>query len=464
MYGRLRAQSQASGSPGPDTRASGRLARPLAVAWLAAGVAAYAVSVLVYHHLLGLNPVLWTHTDEFVYRAAGLEVHRHPADLYRALYGEPNRFKLSFTYPPIAALVFALFSSFSFAVWQAGLIVIDLLMLPVIFYASLRIAGRRGLTGAALAFVLSAMALWLEPVYMTLYFGQINLVLLVLAIVDLALPDSCRWKGIGIGIAAGMKLTPLILIPFLLASRRIRAGLVALATFAVTVAVGFIVLPTASHDFWFRNLASHAGFTLQNQSIDGIVLRLLPGGSAAHAIWLVSAFGVAVAGLTVAALASRRGYELTGIVVCAVTGLLISPISWTHHWVWAVVPGLALTVAGDRRRAAGAPGPETPEPAAAPGRDRIRNWIARAAGTAVLLFLFVMWPDPQEVGRVEDLLPRGLLRLAPNGYGAEKTWHGWQLILGNYYVIAGAVAIAGVAVYLLVTGLISRARSAAVRP
>jgi alpha-1,2-mannosyltransferase len=408
------------------------------MAGLAAAVAAYAVSVLVYHHLLGINPVLWTHTDEFVYRAAGLEVHRHPGDLYRALYGEPNRFKLSFTYPPIAALVFALFSSFSFAVWQSALVVIDLLALPVIFYASLRIAGRRGVTGAALAFALSAMALWLEPVYMTLYFGQINLILLVLAIVDLALPDTCRWKGIGIGIAAGMKLTPLIFIPFLLASRRIRAGLVALATFAVTVAAGFIVVPTAAHDFWFRNLASHAGFTLQNQSIDGIVLRLLPGGPAAHTIWLVSALAVALAGLAVAALASRRGYELTGIVVCAVTGLLVSPISWTHHWVWAVVPGLALVVAGERQG---------------------RNWIARAAGTVVLLFLFVMWPTRQKVGQTFDLLPRGLLRLAPNGYGAEKTWHGWQLILGNYYVIAGAVAITGVAVYLLIT----RTRSA-VRP
>jgi alpha-1,2-mannosyltransferase len=409
------------------------------MAGLAAAVAVYAVSVLIYHHLLGINPVLWTHTDEFVYRAAGLEVHRHPADLYRALHGEPNRFKLPFTYPPIAALVFALFSSFSFAVWQSGLVVIDLLVLPVIFYASLRVAGRRGLTGAALAFALSAMALWLEPVYMTLYFGQINLVLLVLALVDLALPDSCRWKGIGIGIAAGMKLTPLIFIPFLLASRRIRAGLVAVLTFAVTVAVGFIVLPTASRDFWFSNLAGKTGFTLQNQSIDGILQRLLPGDPAGHTIWLVSAFAVGVAGLTVAALASRRGYELTGIVVCAVTGLLISPISWTHHWVWAVVPGLALVVAGERRG---------------------RNWIARATGTTVLLFLFVMWPDPQEVGQVKDLLPRGLLRLAPNGFGAEKTWHGWQLILGNYYVIAGAVAIAGVALFLLIT----RARTAAARP
>jgi hypothetical protein len=61
---------------------------------------------------------------------------------------------------------------------------------------------------------------------------------------------------------------------------------------------------------------------------------------------------------------------------------------------------------------------------------------------------------------VFDLLPRGLLRLAPNGLGAEKSWHGFQLILGNYYVIAGAVAIAGVALYLLVT----RVRPAAVQP
>src|SRR6202012_1435025 len=97
-----------------------------------------------------------------------------------------------------------------------------LLVPRVIFYASLRVAGRRGLTGAALAFALAAMALWLEPVYMTLYFGQINLILLALVIIDLALPDSCKWKGIGVGIAAGIKLTPLIFVPFLLGSRRVR--------------------------------------------------------------------------------------------------------------------------------------------------------------------------------------------------------------------------------------------------
>ena len=422
----------------------------LALAWLAAGVAAYALSVLVYRQLVAGNPVLWGHTDEFVYRAAGIEVHRHPADLYRALFGEPGRSKLPFAYPPIAALVFALFTSLSFAVWQVALVVINVLLLPVILYASLHICGRRGLTGAALAFTLAAMALWLEPVYMTMYFGQINLVLLALGIVDLALPDSCRWKGIGIGIAAGMKLTPLIFIPFLLGSRRIRAGLVAVLSFIATVVVGVLVLPAASHDFWFGNLAGRASFALQNQSIDGVLARLLPGQPAGHTIWLIAGSAVAVAGLATAVLASRRGLELPGIVLCAVTGLLISPISWTHHWVWAVLPGLALVAAGTGPVGASRTGRRAPEDGNLVA-SRPRDRVVRAAGTVVLLVLFGMWPTPHQVGRITELLPAGLLRLTPNGYGVEKTWHGWQLVSGNYYVIAGALAIAGAAAYLWVT-------------
>jgi len=92
-------------------------------------------------------------------------------------------------------------------------------LLPVVTYASLRISGRRGLRAAALA--LGAVALWLEPVYMTMFFGQIYIILRALVMVDLALPDSSRWKGMGIGLAAGVKLTPLIFIPYLLASWRV---------------------------------------------------------------------------------------------------------------------------------------------------------------------------------------------------------------------------------------------------
>jgi alpha-1,2-mannosyltransferase len=426
----------------PGGRASSYLTRMPAWAWLAAGVAVFATSVLVYQQLVSANPILWGHTDEWVYRAAGVVVRQHPADLYRVLLGEPDASKLPFTYPPFAALVFVLGTPFSFGVWQMALVVINIVLLPVILFLSLRVSGRGGMRGAALAFMLAALALWLEPVYMTLYFGQINLVLLTLAIADLALPDSCKWKGIGIGIAAGMKLTPLIFIPFLLGSRRVRAGLVALLSFAVTVVIGFLALPAASRDFWTGNLASRGDYKLQNQSVNGLLERLLPGHSAAHTLWLALAFAVAVAGLAIAVVASRRGLELLAIVLTGLTGLLISPISWTHHWVWVVLPGLALMAAGARRRAAGTPALVAVRP---------RDWIARAAGAAVILIVFGEWPRRTPVGRVSEWLPSGLLRFAPYDYGKEYTWHGALLVLGNLYVITGAVALAGAAGYLWAT-------------
>src|SRR5258708_13614208 len=85
---------------------------------------------------------------------------------------------------------------------------------------------------------------------MTLFYGQINLVLLALVVGDLALPDRIKGKGIGIGLAAGIKLTPLIFIPYLLFTRRVKAAVVSALTFAVTVGLGFALLPHASAVYW----------------------------------------------------------------------------------------------------------------------------------------------------------------------------------------------------------------------
>jgi alpha-1,2-mannosyltransferase len=180
-------------------------------------------------------------------------------------------------------------------------------------YTSLRISGHRGFRYGALAFGLAAVALWLEPVYMTMFFGQINLILLALIVVDLSLPDSRRWKGIGIGIAAGAKLTPLIFIPYLLASRRVRAAVVGTLSFAATAVIGFVALPAASRQYWGGKFAGNGGLgQLLNQSVDGAVQRLLHGDPAASKLRGVLAIVVAAAGLATAAVASRRGLELLG--------------------------------------------------------------------------------------------------------------------------------------------------------
>lgn len=427
--------------------------RPVAIM---VAVVVFAVSVTLYCDFIITNySQLWRHTDEWVYRAAGIQARQHPADLYRTLVGEPGKEQLPFTYPPFAALLFAAFSWLSFSVWQLGLEIVGVILLPVVAFLALRISGHRGWRAAAVAIGLSAITLWMEPVYWTLFYGQINLVLLALVLLDFSLPDSCRWKGVATGIAGAIKLTPLIFIPYLLASRRIRAGVTSLVTFAASVLLGFAALPAASAQFWTSLSAQGAGGTqkLVSQSLNGVIQRIFHQNPPSNTVWMVTALVVGAAGVAVAAQASRRGLELLGVVLCGVTGLLVSPVSWTHHWVWCV-PALALLAVGHARSDRLEPdrrGLDLPRPALR--RDR----MLRAGGTALLLGVFFGWPEHAlRVGHQSAWFPEGFLRRAPHGQvGAnawlEYTWRGATWLLGNSYVLAGLLAIAGAGGYLWVT-------------
>ena len=414
-------------------------------AWLMAAVALFLLAVAGYALLVHASPqYYWTQIDTAVYRGGGIAVRNQPAMLYALDLG-PG--KLPFTYTPFAALLFAAGSGASFATWQVGLAVLTIGLLPVVAYLSLGLAGRpAGLARAAAAFTIAAVGLWLEPVAMTLFFGQINLVLLALVVGDLALPDRIKGKGIGIGMAAAIKLTPLIFIPYLLFTRRVKAAAVSALTFAVTVGLGFALLPHASAVYWGGQFARPGSnhFHLDNQSLNGVILRLTHAGPHAHAYWLVAAVVVGIAGLATSILASRRGHELLGLVACAATGLLVSPISWSHHYVY-VVPALVLAAYGPRRLG------------------------YRILGAALVVGLFGWWPLPiGDQGGYDpkaQLLPRGLLLLAPNrgNRGAvEFTWRGLELIVGNYYVLTLLVFIAATACGLVLTRRLGqeRARSA----
>jgi alpha-1,2-mannosyltransferase len=376
---------------------------------LIAAIALFLLAVVGYALLVHASPqYYWTQIDTAVYRDGGIAVRNQPTMLY----------------------------ALSFATWQVALAVLTIGLLPVVAYLSLGLAGRpAGLARAAAAFAIAAVGLWLEPVAMTLFFGQINLVLLALVVGDLALPDRIRGKGIGIGLAAGIKLTPLIFIPYLLFTRRVKAAAVSALTFAVTVGFGFALLPHTSAVYWGGKIAQPGSkpFHLDNQSLNGAILRLTHAGPDVHAYWLVAAAVVGIAGLATSILASRRGHELLGLVACAATGLLVSPISWSHHYVY-VVPALVLAAYGPRRLG------------------------YRILGAALVVGLFGWWPLP--IGNqggydpTAGLLPRGLLLLAPNrgNNGAvEFTWRGMELILGNYYVLILLVFIAATACALMLT-------------
>jgi alpha-1,2-mannosyltransferase len=379
----------------------------------------------------------WSMLDLQIYRWGGT-LARHGGDLYGSRF---RHYHLRFTYPPMAALVFAALSAAPVSVLKWIVTVGSIAALTVTLWLTWGALGYRrsaGRAGAALA--VAGVALWLQPVQQTLSFGQVNLILMLIVVADLCLPDSARAKGIGVGLAAGFKLTPLIFIGYLLVTGRIRAACVALATFTLTIAGSLILLPAQARRFWFGGLFLDSHRTgnnayVGNQSMHGALERLLGGTSAAEPYWLASAAVVGIAGLVCAAWAARRGHEMAGLLTCALTGLLISPVSWSHHWVWAAP---ALVVGADsairaRARPAG-PGGSTVQ---LPGWRPWPAWRGWACWIGVAALAGVFYLNPATLVPGADV----------QGTGA----HGADVLLGDLYVIAGLAALCFVGFWLIRT-------------
>jgi alpha-1,2-mannosyltransferase len=312
----------------------------------AVATAALLVYVAVYLHW----PTLRLQIDAMVYRFAADRLLAG-LDLYSTGFtGKPD--ELLFIYPPFAAICavpLALLDQHTVQfVWLLG-------MVAALAYAVVRMLRSAGVPAGAdlvgLAALLVAVIAWLEPIRLTAQLGQINLVLLVLVVADLSqnasrawapsLRGECpqatkrsRWSGVGIGLAAGIKLTPALFIVYLLVTRRVRAALVATATFAATVGLGFAVAPTDSATFWLHgrfddiNRISHD--PLANTSVRGLLLRLHWPSTLA----VIAAVAVAAIGVVTAAVAHRRGQDVLALSVVGMASAAASPFSWSHHWVW----------------------------------------------------------------------------------------------------------------------------------
>ena len=320
--------------------------------WVRAAVVLAGLAALMAYLRPGLATpgTHWPLWDVRVYWWGGQQAARGGA-----LYVPGARY--SFTYPPFAAALFTLAGPAPEGDLAAVITAMSIGALAVLCALSLGAAGVR--RRPETVFAVTALALLTCPVAYTLHLGEVNLILAALAGTDLLRRyDGYWWQGIGTGLAAGIKLTPLIFVAYLLITRRVRAAATAAGTFAATVAIGFALLPSQSRVFWLDGVFynQHRIGDLANpsdQSLSGVVARLAGSLDSAYWWWTIAALLVGLSGIMVAAWAHRRGHRLTGVTCCAVTGLLISPFSWTHHWVWAVPLLVALAATAWRRRSAG---------------------------------------------------------------------------------------------------------------
>jgi alpha-1,2-mannosyltransferase len=333
-----------------STAAAPRMAARLAAAaplLLAVSVAArLALTYLIPH---GANFV-----DLHVY-VGGAEMLDHPGELYDYVYADQTPdFPLPFTYPPFAAVVFYPLQFIPFQIltflWQ--------LVIIASLYGVVRIS-QRLLTGEGdrrIAMVWTAVGIWLEPIRSNFDYGQIN-VMLVLAV--LYAVYSTRWwlSGLLVGLAAGVKLTPAVSGLYFVGARRWGVAVFSAVVFFGTVAVSALVVGDQTR-YYFTELLGDARRvgpigTSFNQSWRGGISRIL-GHDAGYGPMVLA--GIAVTAV-LAVLAWRAiggaSDRLGGIVTVQLFGLLVSPISWTHHWVW-LIPLMIWLLHGPLRERLGA--------------------------------------------------------------------------------------------------------------
>jgi alpha-1,2-mannosyltransferase len=358
--------------------------------------------------------------DSAVYRAGALTL-LHGDPLYDAstLAPEPWWALLPFTYPPTAALLFVPLAIVPTQVAWGVLTAISVLAMALVIRVAIGSLPKPAVDGprwwsspARATLVFSVVLLGLEPVWRTIFLGQINLILMTLVVLDVLVVTARggRWGGVMVGVAAAVKLTPLIFVVHLFLTGKRADAVRALVTFLCLQLLMLLLIPGDTIRYWTKTISDTGRIGpvhwAGNQSLNGLMNRvtdLAPWASkaaiglsallAVPAIWLMLRF-------------HRRGQALAALLVSAFFALLASPISWSHHWVWAV-PLIVLLISRL---------PQT-TPATA-----WRRWL----GTGAVIAVFISC----------------VLLVLPNGRNIELHWKFWQDVLGNAYILMPLVLAA----------------------
>jgi len=359
--------------------------------------------------------------DSAIYRSGAVALLTgEPLYDKMSLSAEPSWARLPFTYPPTGALLFIPLALFATQISWGVLGALSVLALALVVRVAIQNLPTRPtwMTPARTTVIVTVLALGLEPVWRTLFLGQINLILMALVVVDVLVLRNSRYVGgVLVGVAAAVKLTPLIFVPHLWLTGRKADAVRAVVTFGLLQLLIFAIIPHDFRRFWSVAVTNpeRTGptFWAGNQSLDGLILRL------SHlAPWALGAAVAVGALLAVPAVFlvrryHRAGQPLTALLVTAFFGVLLSPVSWSHHYVW-VVPLIVLLLSRLPDR--------LPD-----GWARVR--ALSGVGIVVLVFascvlLIMRTSDPNR----------------PAGEKPELEWTPPEVLLGSAYLLVPLVA------------------------
>jgi alpha-1,2-mannosyltransferase len=337
--------------------------RWLRIAWRLFQVFTAAAMAYGAWRLLGHTPY---RIDIDVYRMGGRAwLDGRPLYADNAMFHTRGGLDLPFTYPPLAAIAFCPFAWLPLPLASGAITLTTLVLLivsTIIVLARLDVAARwtmlpdpAWLRRCWLAVAVVAPAvIYLEPIVSNIEFGQINVVLMTLVIAD-CVPRRTPWpRGLLLGLAIALKLTPAVFLVYFALRRDGRAALTAVASFVAATLAGFVLAWRDSLEYWtdtVRNTDRIGAATLNtNQNVAGTLARLGLPAYEHFTLWTLGCLAVLAVTVWAARRVLRAGEPVLALMCIALFGLVVSPVSWSHHWVWALPTVLVTAVVAFRRR------------------------------------------------------------------------------------------------------------------
>ncbi len=240
------------------------------------------------------------HLDLRVYRAAGHALY-YGGSPFTAYFTSNH---LLFTYTPFALLVLSPLTFGPLGLIETGWWLLSAASMVTAAFLLLRttfsLSASRSWAVAGLLCGVGSLAL--EPVRSNFDYGQINLILMVMIVADLTWVRP-SWRGVLVGVAAAIKLTPLIFLFYFVVDRDRRSLLRGIGAFIAVTGLSWSILPTDSTRYWFHQItdASRTGVlgVVSNQSWNGMVHRApFDGGHTGTAVWVVLSVGTLVLGVS----------------------------------------------------------------------------------------------------------------------------------------------------------------------
>ena len=328
----------------------------LALIWAASIATAAALWPVVFNVRAIESFIFFYHIDSDVYRA-GAQAFLDGLNLYEQDY-VVGGIQLPFTYPPIAAVVFTPL----LLVPSSTMGVLLTLLSAVLMWWCIAIVLRRVIRGISthdsrlFALFILPIALFTEPVNQTLQFGQINIVLMTLVLMDTFTRKPWLPRGFWIGLAAAIKLTPAVFGLYFLVKRDWKGAITSIASGVGFTLLAFALLPSSSVQYWTETLSDPSRIGnlsyITNQSIRGMVSRLMHDNQdVVELIWMAAVVLVLI-GVTIAMVRVLRAGSAHGTVLLnSLIALLCSPVSWSHHWVWMIPITLGFAAGAWSQRA-----------------------------------------------------------------------------------------------------------------